>query len=164
MFEIKVSKNTLLYIAIIVVVGIAIDQITKQIIASSMEIRESFSVIGDFFRITHHRNHGAAFGIMQNKYWLMMLFTLIATILFIWMANNSDRKKYPLFTTSIALMISGMLGNFIDRTFRDGVVDFLDFDFGFYDFAIFNVADMLLVIGTGLFVIAIFKEDVEAFE
>ncbi len=164
MFKIKVTRKTVIYVVIIVLIGIIVDQITKQIIASSMRKGESISVIGDFFKITHHRNHGAAFGILYGKYWIMMVFTLVATVMFLWLLNNSDFKKYPIFTTSIGLMISGMIGNFIDRTFRDGVVDFLDFDFGFYDFPIFNVADMLLVIGTGLFIFSIFKEDVEAFE
>ncbi len=164
MIEIKVSKKTVIYVVIIAAIGLIIDQLTKQIIASTLSINDRIPVIGDFFSITHHRNHGAAFGIMQGKYWLMMLFTVVASILFLWLLNNSDKDKYPFFTTSIALMVSGMLGNWIDRTFRDGVVDFLDFDFGFYDFPIFNVADMLLVIGTGLFIVAIFKEDVEAFE
>ncbi len=164
MIEIKVSKKTIVYVAIIVFAGLVLDQVTKAIIASTMSSSDRISVIGDFFTITHHRNHGAAFGIMQGKYWLMMLFTVIASVLFLWLLNNSDKEKYPIFTTSIGLMISGMLGNWIDRTFRDGVVDFLDFDFGFYDFPVFNVADMLLVIGTGLFIFAIFKEDVEAFD
>ncbi len=164
MIEIKVSRKTVSYVAIIVIIGLVVDQITKQIIASTLTTSDRISIIGDFLTITHYRNHGAAFGIMQGKYWLMMLFTAVATILFLWLLNNADKKKYPIFTTSIGLMISGMLGNWIDRTFRDGVVDFIDFDFGFYDFPIFNVADMLLVIGTGLFIFAIFKEDVDAFE
>mgnify|MGYP002520201026 CR=1 FL=1 len=75
--------------------------------------------------------------------------TLVASIVFVFMAFMSDFDTKLFYTIGVFLMIGGMIGNFIDRVFRfgQGVVDFLSFTFFGWDFAVFNMADTFLVIG-----------------
>ena len=83
--------------------------------------------------------------------------TAIATVIFIYIARKADFKKAPFYSIGIYMMIGGMIGNFIDRVFYENhaVIDFLSFTFFGWDFAIFNIADSFLVVGTILFCIDI---------
>ena len=69
--------------------------------------------------------------------------------------KDFDLKNNFLYSISLILMISGTLGNFIDRVFRGEVIDFLHFIFFKYDFPIFNVADICLTIGVILLAISV---------
>lgn len=77
----------------------------------------------------------------------MMLFTVIATYAFYIMAKDIDFDDAKLYSIGLSFMVGGMIGNLYDRLLRDGVVDFLDFIIFGYDFAIFNFADVFLVVG-----------------
>ena len=149
---------------IIVGIGVAfiviLDQITKQFIASSMELHENIEVIKDFFYISSHRNEGAAWGILQGEMLIFFLITLIAFALFYYLIKEIDFKEKKMYSFAVILLIAGAIGNFIDRLLFGYVVDFLDFIIFGYDFPTFNVADMALVIGVIIFAYDILKEDV----
>lgn len=139
--------------ALIIVLGVALDQITKQIITSNLLFGESFSVIPNFFYITHWVNTGAAFGMMQDRRIFLLIATLIAFLLLIYFFKNTPVK---IFRYSIVIVIAGAIGNLIDRLFRGGgVIDFLLFKFGEYNFPAFNVADILIVCGGSLLFITV---------
>ena len=145
-----INKKTLLIGVIIVVLTILIDQITK-IYMENLLVNEgnSIVVIKDFFKFQLHYNTGAAFSSFDGNFVFLMIMTLFATIIFIYMSLFSDFKTKFFYTLGVFLMIGGMIGNFIDRVFRfgQGVVDFLSFTFFGWDFAVFNMADTFLVIG-----------------
>ena len=61
-----------------------VDQGTKYLIATQMELREEIPVIGNFFVITSHRNSGAAFGILQDQRWFFIVVTVIVVIALVW--------------------------------------------------------------------------------
>jgi signal peptidase II len=134
---------------------IALDQWTKRLIVKHMELRESFSVIGDFFHITSHRNTGAAFGILPNQRWFFLIATVIVVVGISIYMRKVIRENKRLLPFALSLLLGGALGNFIDRAVSGEVVDFLDFTFRFnwfgnpvvYPFPIFNVADSAIVIG-----------------
>ncbi|MCM3489658.1 MULTISPECIES: signal peptidase II [Alkalihalophilus] len=143
---------------IIALIVILIDQVTKWIVDTSMEIGESILVIENVLYITSHRNQGAAFGILQGQMWFFYIITTIVIIGIIYYMEK-EAKGDVLFATSLALILGGAVGNFIDRVFRGEVVDFVDtFIFG-YNFAIFNVADAALCIGVGLLFIKMFQDE-----
>lgn len=131
---------------------ILLDQGTKWLIVSKMQYGESIKIIQDFIYITSHRNRGAAFGILQGKMWLFFIITAIVVVAVIFYLQKYGRKE-PLLGTSLALILGGAIGNFIDRLFRGEVVDFIDVKLFSYDYPIFNIADSALVIGVILMII-----------
>ncbi|MBM4764001.1 signal peptidase II [Bacillus sp. B15-48] len=146
---------------IIAAVIIFLDQVTKWIIVKFMELGESIQVIENFLYITSHRNRGAAWGILQGQMWFFYIITIVVVIALIYYMQKEAKGKM-LLGVSLAFMLGGAIGNFIDRLFRKEVVDFVDTYIFSYNFPIFNVADSALVIGVGLLMIQMLKEEREA--
>ncbi|MCM3256441.1 signal peptidase II [Paenibacillus lautus] len=130
-----------------------IDQGTKYLIATKLELYEQIPVIGDFFLITSSRNRGAAFGILQDQLWFFIIVTVIVVGGIVWYLRKVSKEGRKLLPTALALVLGGALGNFIDRLIMGEVVDFLQFNFGSYTFPIFNIADSCIVIGVGLIIL-----------
>lgn len=143
---------------LIAVIVIAIDQLTKWIIVKQMDLYEQIQVIENFFYITSHRNKGAAWGILQNQ---MLFFYIITVIVVIGVIYYMEKyaKGNILLSISLSFILGGAIGNFIDRLFRQEVVDFLDFIIFGYDYPIFNVADSALVIGVVLVFISTIMDE-----
>ena len=152
---------------------IIIDQVTKWAVVNAFDKQagSSFVVIPDFFTIKLQYNQGSSFSLGANIPWMRFVFIAIswiasAGIIFYWIKYL--KKKDVLVDVVFALCLAGALGNAIDRTFYwepvvgfSGVVDFLAFRlFGFYDFAVFNVADACLVVGVFMFVIIVIVRDI----
>ncbi|MCM3632219.1 MULTISPECIES: signal peptidase II [Paenibacillus] len=135
---------------IIAIVAFVIDYITKKWIATNMKIGDEFSVIGDFFLITSHRNRGAAFGILQEQRTFFIIITVAIVVGILWYAHIMRDKGSKTLLVGLSLVLGGALGNFIDRVRFGEVVDFFKFNFGSYTFPIFNIADSAIVIGVGL--------------
>ncbi|WP_127568051.1 signal peptidase II [Paenibacillus xylaniclasticus] len=129
----------------------AIDWISKWIIVNELELHEEISVIGDFFVITSIRNTGAAFSMLENQRVFFLIVTIIIAAGIVWYMLRTVRNNgKALLLTGLALVLGGALGNFIDRALKGEVVDFLQFTFGSYTFAIFNLADTAICIGVGM--------------
>jgi signal peptidase II len=126
-----------------------------------MKLGESIQVIENFLYITSHRNRGAAWGILQGQMWFFYVITVIVMIGLVYYLEK-EAKYNKLLGISIALMLGGAMGNFIDRVFRKEVVDFVNTYIFTYDFPIFNVADSALVIGVGLIMLQMLREEREA--
>jgi len=153
-------KNMLWIIMIIALIGL--DQATKWYFYVNRLEFDRFPVIKDFFYLTYVENRGAAFGILQNFRWIFIVLTVIVVGAMIW---YFIRNKNRVLRLSLALLISGAVGNFIDRALRGFVVDFLDFyPFG-YDFPVFNVADICINVGVFfliIYVVFIYQEPKKA--
>lgn len=137
---------------IISVLLIVIDQLSKLYFLYNQLLYNGYVIIDKFFYLTYLENRGAAFGIFQDGRWFFIITTIIASGVIVWyfIKNNNF-----LLRVSLMLIVSGGIGNLIDRVFRGFVVDFLDFyPFG-YDFPIFNFADICVTVGVFLFVIYI---------
>lgn len=155
----KTNKFNYLIYLFIVVSLVSLDQYTKSIILNYFELYESKSIIDGFFSLTYVQNFGAGFSIMQNARTTFLIITPICLVGFTYLFIKSNDK---LSKTALLLMISGTIGNFIDRIVRIYVVDFLDFIIFGWDFPIFNVADIFLTIGVCLYIIALIKEEKDA--
>lgn len=136
------------------------DQITKYYISTNFVLGESADFLNGFIDLIYIHNRGAAWGIMQGKTWLLIAITFIMLLVCVVFLIKSGKNKLLLW--AITLVLSGGIGNMIDRIFRGGnVVDFLHFEF-WPTFPIFNVADCAVVLGAGLlilyFIIDTFKE------
>ena len=139
------------------------DHFTKYIVDTNMELGESIPFIPKFLDFTYIHNTGGAWGILSGKTWLLVVFTAAVMVFcVIFLIRNGFRN--PLLFWSVCLVVSGGVGNMIDRIFNEGrVIDFIRTLF--MDFPIFNVADCAVVIGAGLlilyFVLDIVKEGKE---
>ena len=159
MFKKKSLFEYILYSAIILF-GILIDQLTKYLVFANMQIGESIPLIEGFLHITYTTNDGAAFGMMDDQRWVFILvsiLTILGLLAYLILGNFSCKLN----GISVAMIISGGIGNMIDRfgfgfyvnTNGTGeVIDFIDFC-GIWD-AIFNGADSFVCVGAVLLVIA----------
>ncbi|MFS0787101.1 signal peptidase II [Shouchella sp. 1P09AA] len=140
------------YIIALLIIGL--DQLTKWLVVQNMVIGERITVIENVFYIFSHRNSGAAFGILQGQMWLFYIITVIMVGVIIYLIQT-EAKNHTLLKWALGLILGGAIGNFIDRLFRQEVVDFID---TFGNFPIFNIADSALTVGVGLFLINLILE------
>ena len=124
---------------IIIIVGVIIDQISK-IIVFNNEV--NFTLIPNLLNFTLVKNYGAAFGSFQGLNLALIFVTLTICILILLFMINMY-KKGEFVSPAYYLILSGGVGNLIDRIFRGFVVDFIDTPF----IATFNIADSFIVIG-----------------
>ena len=158
----KLKKNSFKWKSllwfIVTIAGLAADRITKAVISGSIAEGEKIEVIKDFFYITHHTNTGAAWGIFQNSTMILGILSVVVSIGLLYFFVKFEMWPVRL---SLTMIIAGAIGNAIGRIFNGRVTDFLDFYIFGYDFPIFNVADMLVTIGTAIlvvFIIFFYKE------
>lgn len=145
------NKKTYLIAAVILI----IDQVVKSVMEIYFKLNESVVVIKDFFQITIVHNTGGAWSILNNYSYIFIIFSIIALIVlikFMFSFKNNLRNNI-----AFALTISGILSNLADRMFLGYVRDFLDFKIFNYDYPIFNIADIAIVLGVFLLIVAIFK-------
>ncbi|MFY9175704.1 MAG: signal peptidase II [Peptococcia bacterium] len=121
-----------------------LDRFTKYLVKTNMEPGQTIPVIQDFFHLTYIENSGAAFGILKNRTWPLILVTIVILVFLIYLAYTMARNNKWLLV-SLGLIIGGALGNLLDRIQTGLVVDFFDFR-GIWSF-IFNVADVGVVVG-----------------
>lgn len=138
-------------IYLIAILGIILDQITK---AFATMYLDNIVLIKDFVSLTYVKNYGGAWGILNNNLFILVGVSII-TLIIINRYISSDVNITKLSMVSYGLLIGGIFGNLFDRIFRGYVVDFLNFYIFKYDFPVFNVADMLIVIGIILMFIEI---------
>ncbi|MBD8972302.1 MAG: signal peptidase II [Clostridiales bacterium] len=143
---------------------IGLDQITKHYIDTHMNLYDSISVIPNIFDIHYIRNAGAAWGMFQNQQILFYICTAIVLILGIILYLRCLRmNRYRDLRVLLILILSGAVGNFIDRIRYQYVIDF--FYFKLIDFPVFNVADCYVTVGfILLLIIVLFKYKEEDFE
>ena len=129
-----------------------IDQISKYWILSFLELGESFNLL-PFLDLTLIFNSGIAFGLLDNLgnlgSWLLYLLVTSIIIYFTYLTLKAESKTESLI---MLLILSGGLGNVIDRTIYGYVVDFIHFNFNGYSFYVFNFADSLITIGAVLYI------------
>jgi signal peptidase II len=136
-----------------VAVVVLLDQLTKYLVASTMEVGQSFSLIEDFLAITYVRNPGAAFGVLPYRTAFLIVVTLIVVGLIVYFYHVLP-ASYTLLRLGMALQLGGALGNLIDRVRNVFVVDFIDLKF----FPpVFNLADLFIVIGVIIFLFAFWR-------
>ena len=137
----------------LVLIAIALDQISKYIVAHLLPFEDTFTVIPGFFSLTHTRNPGAAFGILAGQRWIFMVFTSLIILAAIF-ALLSGKIKNIWGIVALSMVLGGGIGNMIDRIFIGEVIDFFAFNFWGYEFAVFNVADIFVC--CGVFILAFY--------
>jgi|SRR5690554_5646266 len=138
---------------VIIFVFLSLDQLLKGIVSQNMLPGDSIPIINNIFHFTYVRNTGAGFGILAGKRYLLIIITSLILIgIFIFRYRNKDSR---LLDIALAFITAGALGNLIDRIRLSYVIDYLDFQV----WPVFNLADILVNIGVGLFIIFIWKSE-----
>jgi signal peptidase II len=150
-------RENMIWIIISVIVVI-VDQLTKYIVVKNIGPSEMIPVIDNFFYLTFHKNQGGAWGILQNSRPLfLILIPIVSAFIIYYMIKN--KNGFLRFT--LALILGGAIGNYIDRVVEGRVTDFLLFYIGSYPFPVFNAADMAITCGTillAVYVLFIYKD------
>lgn len=156
--EIKKKFATHYIIALVtVVIGVFLDQLTKSMAASKLTLGNPVEVIPGFLNINLVRNTGAAFGIGAQwpEIWRNVVFlglTGIAIIFIIYLLLRSIGES-KLLVISLSLILAGALGNFYNRIMHRNVVDFIEVYYKELHWPNFNIADSIICIGVGLYLI-----------
>ncbi len=139
---------------------LAADQLSKYYVVSNFALAETKPAIEGLFDFTYIHNKGGAWGMMEGHTWVLLSLTAVAMLICIMLLLKAD-KEHKLIFWAVCLILSGGLGNMIDRIFRGGnVVDFIRLQF--IEFPIFNIADCAVVIGGGLLIIHLIKDIISA--
>lgn len=128
---------------------IILDQITKSFAINHLKGSKPISIIEGVFEFVYVENRGAAFGILQDKRTLFIIITVLV-ISFVVVYAYKNSSQLTLFSkVTLAMLIGGAVGNLIDRIRYGFVVDFIKVDLiRSYNFPVFNIADIFIVIST----------------
>lgn len=128
------------------VILIGLDQATKYLALTNLKPIGSMVFIKGFLDFTFVENRGVAFGMFSGQRWFILLLTVVITVALLYYYNKLPKtKEYQMVRMVMILIFSGAIGNMIDRVYRGYVVDF--FEFSFFRFPVFNVADIYVVVG-----------------
>lgn len=149
------TEKTLFYTcAALFVTVVGLDQFTKYLIAANPKlVVKPLIIISYFFNIVSVRNTGAAWGMFHNNNFILLFVAFVAFITLLIFFRTITEGCFERYI-ALSLVLSGIVGNSIDRLFRKSVVDFLDFYIGSYHWPAFNVADSAICIGAFLLVLS----------
>ena len=139
-------------------ITILFDQLIKNGLLFFMSFGQSITVIPNFFSITLIGNTGAAFSILSSNTLLLIVISVVVLNL-IYFFLIKGKKLNDLEQISYGLLIGGIIGNLIDRALHMQVIDYLDFTFFGYNFPVFNLADIAIVISMVFIGIQVIKGD-----
>ena len=132
---------------------VALDQLTKYLVLSTMSLGQSIPLVG-VIKFTYIQNTGMAFGLFHNASWFFTVDSIMTVILVILVLILWKKPFIAQYHLPLSIVIGGAVGNLIDRIFRGYVVDFIDFTY----WPVFNVADIAVCVGVILLAIQIFRE------
>jgi signal peptidase II len=145
----------------LVLLLIIVDQLSKLLVYGYLKPNESLEVTS-FLSFSHVHNYGAAFSFLANEdgwqqYFLVMVSSIASLAIAIWMAKTTKQQVFKLL--ALSLILSGAVGNLIDRAALGFVIDFIDFHYQTFYFPVFNVADMAISAGVVLLILTDLKNN-----
>lgn len=146
--------------AIIVAVVVA-DQITKAIVTTNLALHETVTVIPGLLSLTHVRNTGAAFGLLNTAEFafkpLLMVGLALAALVGVGLYASQLPLGHRWARAGLAMVLGGALGNLVDRARQGFVVDFVDAYWRSWHFWAFNVADSAITVGVCLLILDLLR-------
>ena len=129
---------------ILTVALVALDQLVKLLVLNNIAPGAHVPFIPHLLELTYVQNTGAAFSLFEEHTWILALISLAMSVV-LSLALWKNFFRHPLGKVTLTLLLAGAVGNLIDRVFRGFVVDM--FNVLFMNFAVFNVADICVVVG-----------------
>lgn len=136
-----------------------LDQLSKYYVVQFLKDKPPLVIIEDFLNLFYLENRGAAFGILQGRRLVFTIITVIVIVVLLKILFKDYKNSSLMLKVCISLILGGTIGNFIDRIRLHYVVDFISMRIFGYDFAVFNLADTFIVIGTIILIIFILLHD-----
>ena len=154
---INIKKIFLISIPILII----FDQLSKQWALENIFNTQQIIEINSFFNLVPVWNKGISFGLLSNIVDINFFMIIITTIISILLVSWFFLTKNKMLSLSLALIISGAIGNLIDRFRHEAVVDFIDIHISNYHWPAFNFADSYITIGAFLYIYTIFTSQKE---
>lgn len=144
---------------IIIILGVILDRTTKMWALNELSMGKDLIIIKNIFQFSYLENTGAAFGIFRDKTIFLSIITFIIALGILFYLFKYKPQSLVL-RISLAFIISGAIGNLIDRVYYKYVVDFILVHYkDVYYFPTFNVADIFVTMGTILLALYVIKEE-----
>lgn len=134
-----------------------LDQFIKIIISHNMKLNTSITIIPDFFSIFYVKNTGAAFSILEDNTIILVLISAVFIVL-LHRYIKQEKNFTKLSVISLGMIMGGIFGNLIDRIIHHSVIDYLSFNVLEYNFPVFNLADIGITVGVGLYILSMILE------
>ncbi len=154
-------KKSYLIFFVTAAVLIALDQLTKVLVSSNLQLHDSVPVINGFLNLVHVRNPGAAFGFLAKApAWFRSVFFIAVTVgaillilYYLKQTGAADRNQ----VVALSFIFAGAVGNLIDRIRLGEVIDFIDVYVSTHHWPAFNVADSAISVGAVLLLLSLLK-------
>ena len=148
------SKYRLYFFSVFVVF---IDMLVKLIVKNNLLLGHRNVIVKGFLYLTYVKNTGAAFSILENNTLFIIIVTFLIVIGLIYYIMKHSLDKYEI--VGYGIILGGALGNLIDRILYGYVIDYIDVIIFGYDYPVFNIADIGIVIGVIVLFIGMFRGD-----
>ena len=144
------KKSNIILSGLLVSVLLGLDLLFKYLVSTYLT---TVNIIDNFFSLTYVLNDGAAFSLFASRTYLLILIAIICLFFIIYeLKNNLDDRVLSI---GYSLVLAGLLGNFLDRLIDGYIIDYLSFKILGYNYPIFNLAEILIVVGI---IVVIIKE------
>jgi len=152
--QVKGRKYQALIVPFCILLILSLDQYLKAMVHLRLDVGDSIPVINNILHITYVTNTGAAFGLFKSNTLVFILIAIVAILFTSTLILRSLRKGEfllrPLFNIGLILIVSGAIGNLIDRLRFGYVIDFIDVRI----WPVFNIADASITTGTFLLILS----------
>jgi len=153
-----VRPGRLLLVALVAVTVFALDRVTKAWVSENIPLGTARPVVGDYVRIVHAQNTGAAFGLLPERTTLLSVLSVLAVLAIVYYYRQIASASW-LVSATLGMQLGGAFGNLLDRVTQGYVVDFVDVGIGEVRFWAFNVADSSIVVGIFVVTFALWYEE-----
>ena len=148
---------------LVLVIGVALavfvlDRVTKNWVTDNIPLGTARPVAGEYVRIVHAQNTGAAFGLLPERTTLLSVLSIIAVLAIVYYYRQIASSS-AVVSATLGMQLGGAAGNLLDRVTQGYVVDFVDVGVGDVRFWAFNVADSSIVVGIILVTAALWYEE-----
>lgn len=151
----EIKPKRIVFYSVALTLGIAIDLISKIIIATFLKPIGEITIIPGIVKLSYVENKGAAWGMLADHRWVFLSLSTVAIIgILFYLYTGWAQSK--LLSASLTLICAGGIGNMVDRLSLGYVIDFIKADF--IDFPVFNIADSFVTIGAGMMILYLVLE------
>ena len=150
--------DRLLFVAALAVAVFALDRVTKSWVEQNIAVGTARPIAGDYVRIVHAQNTGAAFGLLPERTTLLSVLSVLAVLAIVYYYRRIASGSW-LVSATLGMQLGGAFGNLLDRIAQGYVIDFVDVGIGDVRFWAFNVADSSIVVGIIVVTFALWYEE-----